>query len=143
MTLTDVLRAAVESGDWSALRARLAPDAVLDTGSEAGRRRIVGGDAIADHLSRPGPGEIRVWEAQEWPTGAALSFEWAGASGTDRRRWYVRTGDDGTVTEVWSVAARPKSGEAAAPVAPPLTLLERLGATRVEPLNHGRKDRKR
>ena len=99
-TLTQLLRAAVESGDWSHLRERLAHDAVLETSSEAGRRRVEGADAIVAHLGGPGPGEIHVWDAQEWPTGVALSFEWEGASGTDRRRWYVRANPAAEVVEL-------------------------------------------
>ena len=93
-TLADPLRIAIESGDWSECASASRPDAVLHTSNEAGRRQVAGADAIVAHLARPGPGEIRDWDAQEWPTGVALSFEWEGASGTDRRRWYVRTGED-------------------------------------------------
>ena len=132
--LADLLHAAVESGDWSRVRERLRDDAVLDTSSEAGRRQIAGADAIASHFSGPGPGEVHVWEPQEWDTGVALTFEWEGASGVDRRRWYLRTDADGQVTELWSTAARPNTVEAA--VAPPDELLERLAATRVTPLSH-------
>ena len=135
--LAELLRAAVESGDWSRLRERLADDAVLDTSSEAGRRRVEGADAVVAHLGRAGPGEVGVWDAQEWPTGVALSFEWQGESGTDRRRWYVRTGPGAEVVELWSTAARPSGGAAADEVAPPPALLEQLGATRVTPLSHG------
>jgi aminoglycoside phosphotransferase (APT) family kinase protein len=134
--LVQILRGAIETGDWTGLRERLARAAVLDTSSEAGRRQIVGADAIASHLARPGPGEIRDWDAQQWPTGVALSFEWKGASGTDRRRWYVRTDAVGKVLELWSTAARPAVGVADA-VAPPPTLLRKLGLIQVEPLSHG------
>jgi aminoglycoside phosphotransferase (APT) family kinase protein len=134
--VVEILRGAIETGDWTRLRERLTRDAVLDTSSEAGRRQIVGADAIASHLARPGPGEIHDWDAQEWPTGVALSFEWNGASGTDRRRWYVRTDDAGKVLEVWSTSARPAAGVADA-VAPPPTLQRKLGLTEVEPLSHG------
>ena len=106
-TLADTLRIAVESGDWAEIRARLAPGAVLHTSNESGRRSVAGADAFVAHLSGPGPGEIRDWDAQEWPTGLALSFEWEGASGTDRRRWYVRTGENAAIAELWSTAARP------------------------------------
>ena len=61
------------------MRERLADDAVLRTSNEAGRARIDGADAIVAHLARPGPGEVGVWDAQEWPTGVALTFEWTGA----------------------------------------------------------------
>jgi aminoglycoside phosphotransferase (APT) family kinase protein len=135
--LGDILRAAVETGDWAEARARVADDAVLHTSNEDGRRTIAGPDAIDAHLAGPGPGAVRLWDAQEWPTGVALSFEWQGASGTDRRRWYVRTSPDGEVTELWSTAARPTTGAAAEPAEPPTDLLERLGATRVTELTHG------
>jgi tRNA A-37 threonylcarbamoyl transferase component Bud32 len=57
--LAELLRAAVESGDWSRVRERLADDAVLDTSNEAGRRRIDGADTIVAYLGRPGAGAIR------------------------------------------------------------------------------------
>jgi aminoglycoside phosphotransferase (APT) family kinase protein len=137
MALAGLVRDAVESGDWSRFRERLAGDAVLDTSSEAGRRRVEGADAIAAHLARPGPGAIRDWDAREWPTGLALSFEWEGASGTDRRRWYLRAGPSGDVVELWSTAARPVGAGVAGAVGAPAALLEELGATEVAPLSHG------
>jgi len=135
-TLSESLRAAVESGDWARLRPRFADDAVLDTSSEMGRRQVNGADAIVAHLSGPGPGGIHHWHAEEWPTGVALSFEWEGADDRDRRRWYVRTNEAGQVREIWSTAARPTGGVAAA-ISPPQSLLDELGATRFEPLTHG------
>jgi hypothetical protein len=137
MSLAALLRAAVEGGDWAAVRARLADDAVLRTSSEAGRTRIDGADAVVAHLGRPGPGEVGVWDAREWPTGVALTFEWTGGSGTDRRRWYVRTADDGRAVELWSAAARPAATANGGGSTPPAALLERIGAARVEPLVHG------
>ncbi len=79
--LAELLREAVEAGDWSALRKRLDDAAVLDSSSEAGRRQVEGADAIVRHLSAPGPGEVPVWDAQEWETGVAVTFEWHGESG--------------------------------------------------------------
>jgi aminoglycoside phosphotransferase (APT) family kinase protein len=137
MSLSELLRGAVESGDWSRVRERLADAAVLHTSNEAGRRRIDGADAVVSHLGRPGPGAIRLWDAQEWPTGVALSFEWEGASGTDRRRWYLRAGPASELVELWSVAARPAGAADAEAVSAPAALLERLGATGVVPLSHG------
>jgi hypothetical protein len=135
--LAGLVRAAVASGDWSGVRERLAGDAVLDTSSEAGRRRVDGADAIVAHLSRPGPGAIRDWDAREWPTGLALSFEWEGASGTDRRRWYLRASPAGAITELWSTAARPVGAAVAEAVSAPASLIAQLGATEVAPLSHG------
>jgi aminoglycoside phosphotransferase (APT) family kinase protein len=135
--LAEPLRTAVESGDWSHVREHLSFDAVLHTSNETGRRRIDGAEAITAHLGRPGPGAIRDWDAQVWPTGVALSFEWEGASGTDRRRWYLRTGPTGEITELWSTAARPHMTDVLEAAMPAPALLERLGATRIEPLSHG------
>lgn len=137
MTLAGLLRAAIESGDWSALGARLTRDAVLETSNEHGRRRIEGAGEIVVHLSQPGPGTIHDWDAQEWPTGVALSFEWAGAEDRDRRRWYLRTGDDGRVRELWSTAARPSAPDLAEAPAPPPALLAALGVTEAVALSHG------
>jgi len=89
VSLVNLLRTAVETGDWARLRSRFADDAVLDTSSELGRRHVKGADAIVAHLSGPGPGRIHHWHAEEWPDGVALSFEWEGADDRDRRRWYV------------------------------------------------------
>src|SRR3954471_24194375 len=136
-SLGDILHAAVETGDWAEARARMSDEPVLHTSNEAGRQRIEGADAITAHLAGPGPGAVRLWDAQEWPTGVALSFEWEGSSGADRRRWYVRTNYEGKVTELWSTAARPTTGGAAERVEPPADLLDRLGATRVTELTHG------
>jgi hypothetical protein len=105
--LAPALRDAIEQGDWAPVRERMASDAVLRTSNESGRRRIDGADAIVAHLAGPGAGEIRAWDAREWPTGVALTFEWAGAGEPDRRRWYVRMGSDNHIAEVWSAAARP------------------------------------
>ena len=135
--LAELLRAAVESGDWSALRERIDDAAVLDSSSEAGRRQVEGAEAIVRHLSAPGPGEVPVWDAQEWETGVAVTFEWHGENGADRRRWYVRAGDGGQVDEIWSTAARPEeAGTGSAPF-PPEALLNELRATRTTPLSHG------
>jgi hypothetical protein len=91
---------------------------------------------VVEHLSGPGAGEVADWDLREWDAGVALTFEWRGASGADRRRWYVRRDGSGRVTELWSATARPRS--AAAPVSPPAELLARLGpGVSVAPLVHG------
>src|SRR4051794_26854352 len=115
----DLLRIAVETGDWAEVRSRLADDAVLHTSNEDGRQIIEGAQAIEAHLAGPGPGAVRLWDAQEWPTGVALSFEWEGSGGTDRRRWYVRTNAEDDIIELWSTSARPTTGGAAEHVEPP------------------------
>ena len=133
--IADALRAAVESGDWPGVVDLFAPAAVLRTSNEAGRRRIEGAEAVVAHLAGPGPGEVRVWDAEEWDTGVALTFEWVGAT-EDRRRWYVRKDEHGCIAEIWSAAARPAPPGGEAP-APPPELLGEIGAERVEPLVHG------
>ena len=130
------LHAAVESGDWSGVGERLADDAVLDTSNEGGRQRISGSHEIVAHLSRPGPGTVTHWDLEEWDTGLALSFEWRGERGSDRRRWYLRTDGAGQVSELWSVAARPIEEDEGIPVAPPPSLLAELGASGFSPLSH-------
>ena len=104
-SLSSVLREAVASGRFEALGELLAPDAVLDTSSEAGRRAIQGRGAIVAHLQRPGPGDVLLWDSDEWPSGVAATFEWRGPRGVDRRRWYLRT-DGGRIEGFWSYAAR-------------------------------------
>src|SRR5205809_1091875 len=102
-SLTELLRAAVESGDWSRLRERLVHDAVLDTSSESGGRRIVGADAVVAHLARLGPGAIRDWDAQAWVTGVALGFGRVTADGAD---WLARaTGDRGRTAQLYEGGA--------------------------------------
>lgn len=137
MTIAEPLRAAIQSGDWSIMRGRLAPEAVLHTSNQAGRQSIAGADAVTDHLSRPGAGEVHDWHVEEWPTGVALSFEWEGASGRDRRRWYVRRNDAGAVVEIWSVAARPSADGGGETATAPPALLAQLHANEVRPLSHG------
>ncbi len=122
--LSGLLHGAVARGEFGALGELLSPAAVLDASSEAGRRRVRGPEAIVAHLSKPGPGELLHWEAQEWPSGIAATFEWRGRSGVDRRRWYLRT-DGGQVVGLWSYAARP-SAEAEAELS--RAVLERIGA---------------
>ena len=104
-SLSSVLREAVASGRFEALGELLAPDAVLDTSSETGRRAIQGRGAIVAHLQRPGPGDVLLWDSDEWPSGVAATFEWRGPRGVDRRRWYLRT-DGGRIEGFWSYAAR-------------------------------------
>jgi Phosphotransferase enzyme family len=125
MELAAPLQEAVRSGTFDAIGPLLAADAVLDTSSELGRRRVRGRDAIVEHLSGAGPGEVVAWQAQEWPTGAAVTFEWRGTSGVDRRRWYLRRAG-GAIRGWWSYAARPRTaagGDAGLPKA----VLERIG----------------
>ncbi len=134
--LPDLLRDAIERGDYGALRELLAPGAVLRTSSELGRTRIDGPDAIVAHLERPGPGDVAHWHVGEWADGLAITFEWHGARGADRRRWYVRREGD-RVVELWSAAARPQAGGDADGAPPPESLLRELGVEAVAPLVHG------
>ena len=128
-----VLRNAVATGEFGAIAKLLSPNATLDTSSEAGRRQVRGREAIVAHLSKPGPGEVLHWDADEWPSGLAATFEWRGASGVDRRRWYLRT-DDGKIAGLWSYAARPSEGSDTQLSTP---VLKRLGTgARRAPLDH-------
>ena len=104
-SLGSVLRTAVASGRYDAVGELLAGDAFLDSSSAAGRRRIHGPEAIVAHLEAPGPGDVLLWDAHEWPSGVAVTFEWRGADDVDRRRWYVRS-DGGQIRRFWSYAAR-------------------------------------
>jgi phosphotransferase family enzyme len=131
--LSALLEGAVSSGDWASLGEVFAPDVVLRSSSERGRLVVPGVAAVVAHLSRPGPGEVADWHVREWDAGVALTFEWRGAAGADRRRWYLRRAGDGRVTELWSAAARPRSDAAA--VSPPPELLGSGAA--VAPLVHG------
>ena len=135
--LAQLLRDAVESGDWSALGERLDGEAILDSSSEAGRLRIEGADAIVRHLSGPGRGEVAVWDPEEWETGVAVTFEWHGDDGPDRRRWYVRANPAGQVVEIWSTAARPSEAAGEPGSEAPAGLLAQLGVSRVNSLSHG------
>jgi hypothetical protein len=124
---------AVRSGDFQPVGGLLGPDTVLDSSSERGRVRVTGRTRIVEHLRAPGPGEILDWHAREWPTGLAVTFEWRGESGVDRRRWYLRR-DGGEITGWWSYAAAPASDAAESEV-PPAAVLERIGAE-AAPLEH-------
>ena len=134
-TLADRLEAAVRSGDWEPLRGHVHPAVALRTSNERGRLRLDGADAVLEHLGGPGAGDVAHWHPREWPAGVALTFEWTGERGTDRRRWYVRRDADGLVTEVWSSAARPGAADDGDP--PPPAWLAELGVTATAPLVHG------
>jgi hypothetical protein len=125
-----LLHDAVRTGDFSAVP--LAEDVVLRSSSPAGLVRVAGAEAVRDHLSRPGPGEVPLWDAREFPAGAAVTFEWRGTT-HDRRRWYVRM-DGGAITGWWSYSARPR---ATAAEAVPARVLEALGAADGGALEHG------
>jgi hypothetical protein len=136
LSVAPLLRAAVESGDFTELADRLSADALLDSSSERGRQRVRGREPIVAHLSAPGPGDVVDWDAREWASGAAITFEWRGEDSVDRRRWYVRrVGDE--IVDINSYAARPRV-ESTASAAVPAAVLERLepGARRVA-LAHG------
>ena len=81
------LRTAIASGDWEPLRERLSPAVAMRSSSERGRVVLRGPDAVLAQLAGPGPGEVADWDAREWAAGAAITFEWHGAGGPDRRRW--------------------------------------------------------
>jgi aminoglycoside phosphotransferase (APT) family kinase protein len=124
--LTDLLHDAVASGDYGPVAPRLAEDVRLDTSNEGGRRRIDGRDAVVKHLEGPGPGVVLDWQAEEWPEGAAVTFEWRGDGAPERRRWYLRRAGDRV--DGWvSYAARARSLPAAGAQLPD-ELLARFGA---------------
>jgi hypothetical protein len=131
--LASLLRDAVTSGSFARVGELLAGDAVLDASSERGRFLRTGPEAILEHLSGPGPGDVVEWEAREWPAGVAITFEWRGSGGLDRRRWYLRR-DGARITGWWSYAAAPATDAAAGDALSP-ELLDRLGAT-AAPLDH-------
>jgi hypothetical protein len=134
--LTPLLRGAVRTGEFDLLGELVAETAVLDSSSERGRRRVRGPEAITEHLAGAGPGEVVDWDAREWPSGAAITFEWRGASGVDRRRWYLRRAN-GKVVAWWSYAARPRSEQGSSDALSD-AILERLGpGARRAPLAHG------
>jgi hypothetical protein len=134
--LAPVLCEAVRSGDFAGVGELLAEQAVLDTSSEQGRHRIRGRDAILAHLSASGPGEVVEWHAREWPTGAAVTFEWRGDGEVNRRRWYLRSAD-GEVSGWWSYASRPRD-DAGTAASLPGAVLESVGpGARRAALEHG------
>lgn len=56
--LSELLRAAVESGHWAPFEKRLAPGTGLRSSGEHGRRRTDGATAVLEHLAHPGPGRV-------------------------------------------------------------------------------------
>lgn len=129
-----LLRDAVATGRFDAIGEMLAPNVVLDTSNEAGRQRVHGREAVVAHLSKPGPGELLRWDAHEWPSGVAATFEWRGPSSVDRRRWYLRRDGD-QVVGLWSYAAR-SSTDAATELSE--AVLNRIGpGARRAVLSHG------
>ena len=124
--LAPLLHECVESGRFEAVGELLGDETVFDSSSERGRHRLTGADAIIDHLGAPGPGDVLEWDAQEWDEGVAITFEWRGASGTDRRRWYLRRIGP-RIAGWWSYAARPVS-ERADQAEIPAAVIEQVGA---------------
>jgi hypothetical protein len=134
--LAPLLREAVRTGSFDALGRLLADEAVLDTSNERGRRRVRGRAAIVEHLTAAGPGAVVDWDAREWPAGAAVTFEWRGAGGVDRRRWYLRRAG-GEIVGWWSYAARPRTLEQAGAGIPDRLLNRVAPGARSVPLAHG------
>jgi hypothetical protein len=62
-------------------------------------------------------------------------FEWHGAAGADRRRWYARVDGAGRIRELWSSAARPAAGGDVL-TGPPEDWLAELGARDARVLVH-------
>jgi hypothetical protein len=123
--LSQVLREAVRTGDFGEVGPLLAEESIFDSSSERGRFIVRGRDAILAHLSGPGPGEVVDWQAEDWDSGCAVSFEWRGQNSVDRRRWYVRR-KLGEIVAWRSYAARPR-GEPGTGVEVPAGVLEGLG----------------
>ena len=95
-----------------------------------------GREAIVAHLSGPGPGDVVDWDAREWESGAAITFEWHGPGGPDRRRWYVRREGD-EVSGLYSYARQPEGRQDRAQTRSREQALAQLGAgARREPLEH-------
>jgi hypothetical protein len=77
MSVTDALRAGLESGSFDALGECYAEDAVLDLNVRGGRERVAGPAAIVARLEGlfPGPGRLVEWTAALHDAGAAVWLE--------------------------------------------------------------------
>ena len=117
--LTDRLRRCVATGEFAALAAAYAEDALLDVSLPGERRKPSGPEGIVEALSSalPGPGRVVEWDASVHPEGIAVWLERIGEGGHAlRQRHYLRA-REGIVSRHWIYAARPHSAPPAEPLA--------------------------
>jgi hypothetical protein len=121
VSVADALKAALESGDFSALGECYADDAMLDLNVRGGRERVAGPDAIVARLHRlfVGPGRLVEWTAAVYDAGAAVWLERVSdADGAAvRQRHYLLLRDD-RVTRHLAYTAPHRTGVAGAGGAP-------------------------
>jgi Phosphotransferase enzyme family len=134
--VVELLREALQSGNWVPLAAAHADDAVLEVSVRGERSVTRGSEAIAARLGRLWPGRARLveWAPTPGPGGCAVWSERVPEDGSAaRQRQYLKI-RDGAIARHWVFGAPPRT------VAPPLAgaeappLFERLGVNRREPL---------
>ncbi len=106
-----VLRAALTSGDFTALSDHYADDALLDASLPGGRCRVSGPEAVVALLGSrfPGPGRLVEWSPQLHPDGVALWFERVSDGGAAvRQRHYLHL-RDGRIERHWAYSAPPRT----------------------------------
>jgi hypothetical protein len=114
LTPTDAaerMRAALISGDFTALGDLYADDALLDASLPGGRFRAGGAERATELLvSRfPGPGRLVEWSPRLHPGGIALWFERIDDGGAAvRQRHYLHL-RDGRIERHWAYAAPPRT----------------------------------
>jgi ketosteroid isomerase-like protein len=132
MSVAAALRAALESGEFSALGECYADDAVLDLNVRGGRERVGGPGAIVARLEQlfPGPGRLVQWTATLHDAGAAVWLERVSDADGDvvRQRQYLLL-RDGRVTRQFAYTAPHRTGVAGAGGHPALdpALIDGLG----------------
>jgi ketosteroid isomerase-like protein len=117
VSVVDVLRAGLESGDFGALGECYADDAVLDLNVRGGRERAAGPAAIVARLEGlfPGPGRLVEWTAAVHDAGAAVWLERVSdADGAVLRQRHYLLLRDGRVTRQFAYAAPHRTGVAGA-----------------------------
>jgi hypothetical protein len=143
LTATEVaerLRAALLSGDFTALGDLYADDALLDPSLPGGRFQVAGPEGVTVFLTSrfPGPGRLVEWSPRQHPGGIALWLERVSDGGSAvRQRHYLRL-RDGRIERHWAYAAPPRTashGGGDHCVLLPAGLISRLGeVVRHEPV---------
>lgn len=106
-----VLRAALTSGDFTALSDHYTDDALLDASLPGGRCTVSGPEAVVALLGSrfPGPGRLVEWSPQLHPDGVALWFERVSDGGAAvRQRHYLHL-RDGRIERHWAYSAPPRT----------------------------------
>ena len=111
MDAAEHLRAALLSGDFTALGDAYADEVLLDASLSGGHFRAAGPERAAEILASrfPGPGRLVEWSPQLYPGGIALWFERVSDGGAAvRQRHYLHL-RNGRIERHWAYTATPRT----------------------------------